>query len=130
MQRWFCLSSVLVATILIGSMPSGSAGPEAHWPQWRGPDLNGVARGTAPAQWSETRNIKWKTLIPGRGFSTPVLWGDRLFLTTAIPTGPAPEPPPQPAAGAAGGGRRGGPGGGGGPQAEHRFEVVCLDRKT
>lgn len=129
MQRWFFLSAALVAT-LIGSMAAGSAGPEAHWPQWRGPDLNGVARGTAPAQWSETRNIKWKTPVPGRGFSTPVLWGDRLFLTTAVPTGPAPEPPPQPTAGAPGGGRRGGPGGGGGPQAEHRFEVVCLDRKT
>ena len=129
MRRRFCLVSVF-ATILIGSMPAGSAGPEAHWPQWRGPDLNGVARGTAPTQWSETRNIKWKTPVPGRGFSTPVLWGDRLFLTTAIPTGPAPEPPPQPAASAPGGGRRGGPGGGGGPQAEHRFEVLCLDRKT
>jgi outer membrane protein assembly factor BamB len=124
------LAAVLVATILIGSIAAGSASPEPNWPQWRGPDLNGVARSTAPAQWSETRNIKWKTPVPGRGFSTPVLWEDRLFLTTAIPTGPTPEPTPERTAGTPGGGRRGGPGGGGGPQAEHRFEVICLDRKT
>jgi hypothetical protein len=73
MQRWLGLAVVLVATNLVGST---AAGPESYWPQWRGPDLNGVARGTAPPQWSETRNIKWKTPVPGRGFSTPVLWGD------------------------------------------------------
>lgn len=80
----------------------------AHWPQWRGPFFNGMARGDAPATWSDTSNIKWKTEIPGRGFSTPAIWGDRIFLTTAIPTG-------KPAAA---------------PLVEHRFDVLCLDRKT
>jgi hypothetical protein len=111
---------------------------QAHWPQWRGPFFNGMARGDAPTNWNDTTNIKWKTEIPGKGLSTPVIWGDRIFLTTAIPTGKpaAAAPTPAPAAtstppGGQGGGRQGrGPGGDTGPQAEQRFEVLCLDRKT
>lgn len=103
----------------------------AHWPQWRGPFFNGMARGDAPTTWSDTSNIKWKAEIPGRGFSTPVVWGDRIFLTTAIPTGTPPPAPSQPAASEQGqGGQRRGPGGGAGPLVEHRFEVLALDRKT
>ena len=97
----------------------------AHWPQWRGPFFNGMARGDAPSVWSDTNNIKWKTEIPGRGFSTPAIWGDRIFVTTAIPTGkaaPAPSPAAEPAQG---GQRRGGP-----PPVEHHFVVLALDRKT
>lgn len=111
---------------------------QAHWPQWRGPFFTGMARGDAPTNWSDSSNIKWKTDIPGKGHSTPVIWGDRIFLTTAIPTGkPAPAvPAPAPSAnqtapGGQGEARRGrGPGGDAGPQVEHRFEVLCLDRKT
>jgi len=110
---------------------------QAHWPQWRGPSFNGMARGDAPTTWSDTTNIKWKMDIPGRGNSTPVIWGDRIFVTTAIPTGkPATAPTPTPAAGqpatsGQGEGRRGrGPGGDAGPQVEHRFDVLCLDRKS
>lgn len=79
----------------------------AHWPQWRGPFFNGVARGDAPTVWNDTTNIKWKTSIPGRGYSTPVIWGNRIFVTTAIPTGKQ---------------------SGSGPQVEHRFEVLSIDR--
>jgi outer membrane protein assembly factor BamB len=99
----------------------------AHWPQWRGPFFNGMARGDAPATWSDTSNIKWKTEIPGRGHSTPAIWGDRIFLTTAIPTGkPAadPTPEPSPATGQQRGQRNAG------PLLEQRFDVLCLDRKT
>jgi outer membrane protein assembly factor BamB len=99
-----------------------------HWPQWRGPFFNGMARGDAPTVWSDTSNIKWKTQIPGRGFSTPVIWGDRIFVTTAIPTGkPAAAPSP---AEDAGEGRGRGPGGGAGPLVEHNFDLLALDRKT
>ena len=69
----------------------------AHWPEWRGPYRNGMARGDAPTTWSDTKNVKWKTEIPGRGFSTPVIWGDKVFLTTAVQTGKTPEPSPTPA---------------------------------
>lgn len=119
----------------------------AHWPEWRGPYKNGMARGDAPTTWSDTKNIKWKTEIPGRGFSTPVIWGDKVFLTSAVQTGktpvptPTPAPPPQdagatprsPTADAQTprrGGRQGGPGGGAGGSIEHKFVVICLDRKT
>ena len=58
--------------------------PLDNWAQWRGPLGTGVApRGTPPTQWSESENIRWKVPISGTGHSTPVVWGDRLFLTTA-----------------------------------------------
>ena len=54
------------------------------WPWWRGPDRNGIARGPAPpVSWSETENILWKADIPGRGHSSPIVVGDRVYLTTA-----------------------------------------------
>ncbi len=103
--------------------------PGAHWPQWRGPYFNGMARGDAPLTWSDKANIKWKVEIPGRGFSTPVIWGDKIFLTTAIPTGkPAPAAAVSDPTAAAGNQRRAG--GDTSPQAEQKFEVLCLDRKT
>lgn len=127
-----------ILLVVAYSLAPAQVPDQAHWPQWRGPFFTGMARGDAPTNWSDGSNIKWKTDIPGKGHSTPVIWGDRIFLTTAIPTGkpapaaPAPTPAPTPAAtGGQGEGRRGrGPGGDAGPQAEQRFEVLCLDRKT
>ncbi|HET7114036.1 MAG TPA: PQQ-binding-like beta-propeller repeat protein [Pyrinomonadaceae bacterium] len=56
-----------------------------NWPQWRGPRGQGVSdEKNLPLEWSPTKNIKWKTPIPGRGHSSPIVWGNRLFLTTAI----------------------------------------------
>lgn len=102
---------------------------QAHWPQWRGPSFNGMARGDAPTTWSDTTNIKWKTSIPGRGYSTPIIWGDRIFLTTAVPTGkPSVASTAQPTTVQAD--QRGRGPGDPGPQAEHKFDVLCLDRKT
>lgn len=57
----------------------------ANWESWRGTNNSGLASGNAPLNWSETENIKWTANIPGRSSSTPVVWGDRVFLTTAIP---------------------------------------------
>ena len=49
-----------------------SAGAEAYWPQWRGPVATGVApHGDPPTEWSETKNVRWKVAIPGRGHATP-----------------------------------------------------------
>jgi outer membrane protein assembly factor BamB len=103
---------------------------EGEWPRWRGPYDNGVARGAAPTKFSQTENILWKAEIPGRGHSSPVIWKDRIFVTTAVETGKAPAPSPEPEQGAQGR-RKGGPGGGGGmPLLEHRFLVIALDRAT
>src|ERR1700733_2904262 len=55
------------------------------WPGWRGPTANGISPlKTLPSSWSADRNIAWKTPLEGRGLSSPVVWGDRLFLTTDI----------------------------------------------
>jgi outer membrane protein assembly factor BamB len=56
-----------------------------NWPQWRGPDGSGISNEkNLPSEWSPTRNIKWKTPIDGRSHSSPIVWGNRVFLTTAI----------------------------------------------
>ena len=81
------------------------------WHQWRGPNNNGVAESDAPLNFSATDNVKWKIKIPGKGNSTPVIWGDTIFVTSAVPTEPIPEAA-APVLTSPGGG---GPGGRGGP---------------
>src|SRR5438132_697134 len=99
------LIACLMFLILTGSVSLTTGHPtfrENDWPQRRGPDFNGMARRDAPTQWSTTKNVKWKMEIPGKGNSTPIIWGDRIFLTTAIPTGAPPQPvaaEPQPQGG-------------------------------
>ena len=117
------------------------AAEPGHWPQWRGPQLDGTAPGaTPPVTFSETTNLKWKAKLPGSGASTPIIWGDRIFIQTAIPSGkkadgkpvdikPEPASPPPPPEG----GRR--RGGGGGMRAEqpvevYQFVMMCLDRAS
>jgi len=67
------------------------------WPQWRGPLGTGAApRADPPVTWSETENVRWKVVLPGKGHSSPVVWGGRVFVTAAVPFGdpvPAPETP-------------------------------------
>ncbi len=64
--------------------------PGGEWPQWRGPRGDGVADGRYPERWSPTEHVAWKTAIPGRGHSSPVVWGHHLFVTTAIEGDPIP----------------------------------------
>lgn len=60
---------------------------QANWPQWRGPNMDGVAPlSKAPVTWSENEGLAWKVELPGRGNSTPIIWGDKVFLLTAVPT--------------------------------------------
>ena len=67
---------------------SSDAAAEKYWPQWRGPFANGVSKtADPPVEWSEKKNVRWRVEIPGRGSASPVVWGDRLFLLTAVPTG-------------------------------------------
>ncbi|NUM54304.1 MAG: PQQ-binding-like beta-propeller repeat protein [Candidatus Hydrogenedentes bacterium] len=64
------------------------ANADANWPQFRGPEARGVAEGAnLPDTWSTTENIAWKTDIPGRGWSSPVVWGNRIFFTTVVSQG-------------------------------------------
>lgn len=59
-----------------------------NWPAWRGPNANGVAPASAdpPTTWDEKTNIKWKIDLPGRGSATPAVWGDKVFILTAVET--------------------------------------------
>jgi len=70
----------------------------ANWGQWRGPLGNGFApNADPPTEWSEKKNVRWKTPLPGLGHSSPVVWGDLVFITTAVPRGeklPVPKQPP------------------------------------
>ena len=58
----------------------------ANWPNWRGPDFNGVVREGKgfPTKWSSTENVLWKIVLPGKGASTPIVWEDRIIVTCAI----------------------------------------------
>lgn len=76
---WRQLSCVFVCLVF------GSFAAAANWPNWRGPDFNGVAPGTSyPTKWSKTENVLWKVDLPGKGASTPIVWGERIVLTCAI----------------------------------------------
>jgi len=81
----------LLATLIAASLTAGSAlaSPPTpdHWPQFRGPDASGRGDGAnLPDTWSATdgKGIAWKTPIPGLAHSSPIVWGDRVFVTTAI----------------------------------------------
>jgi outer membrane protein assembly factor BamB len=85
---------ILILLTVLWFVPSSprTAEPDVataqNWPQWRGPHGNGVAPiGDPPVEWGEDRNIRWKVGIPGTGYSSPIVWGDRVFVTTAIRTG-------------------------------------------
>jgi outer membrane protein assembly factor BamB len=80
---------ILFSTLLLSSIASvqEKQPPTARseWAQWRGPDGLGISSETGFATtWTPTKNIKWKTEIPGRGHSSPIVWGDRIFLTTSF----------------------------------------------
>lgn len=96
---------------------------DSNWPQWRGPQADGVAPyGNPPVEWSETKNVQWKVALPGRGHSTPIIWQDQVFILTAIPSGRKVKPGAVPD----------------GPNAKmvdpaseaQRFTVMSLDRAT
>lgn len=141
----------LVAGLLFSAISLPAAEALKHWPQWRGPLANGVApEAKPPLTWSESSHLKWKFEIPGYGTSTPIIWGDQVFLLTAQPvvpktaearpTPPAPQvqgnEPPRQGSGprpGSGGGPRGGGGGGmrsEAPTEPYRFLVMAVDRKT
>lgn len=135
-----CAGLLALASVLVMHRDAARAD---NWAHWRGPTGNGVApNATPPLTWSRTENVKWKTVIPGRGSGSPVIWEDRVFVATAVPTdddtGPGtvavdtkPSRPPR------GGGSRGRGAGqrrGGGSGANElpklAFMLFCIDRET
>jgi outer membrane protein assembly factor BamB len=110
---------ILIALLPLSSVHvAQSSQATRYWPQWRGPHANGVSlTANPPLEWSETKNIRWKTEVPGRGSASPVVWGDRLFVLTAVPVGVPGEASHAPR---------------GGLKARdvHRFMVLAIDRRN
>ncbi len=113
---------VLVVLVLAWNASSLSGQTGQHWPQFRGPESRGVADGpNLPDRWSATENIAWKTDVPGRGWSSPIVWGNRIFLTTAVNRGELEEPKK----GLYFGGNRPDA-----PKVQEEYRVLCLDLAT
>ena len=74
-----------ISLAVAGLSSFANSAAAGNWPQWRGPDGSGISNEkNLPAEWSPTKNIKWKTAIDGRAHSSPIVWGNRIFLTTAV----------------------------------------------
>lgn len=81
---------VLMTLSVTLSAFAGDAGKKGsdNWPHWRGPLANGFSpQGDPPTRWDEKTNVKWKTALPGLGSATPIVWGDQIFVLTALDTG-------------------------------------------
>ena len=113
---------MLAATLAISSLTlvhaAADTTSEKYWAQWRGPYATGVSKtADPPVEWSETKNIRWKVEIPGRGSGTPVIWGDKVFVLSAVPVGVEPASAHAPL-------------GGSPTRVPHKFVIMALDRKT
>jgi outer membrane protein assembly factor BamB len=83
--RWLRLALASCVTLVLLAGWGGRSVRGENWPNWRGPRNLGISgERDAPLTWSPTENIAWKVKLPERGNSTPIVWGDRLFVTQAI----------------------------------------------
>ena len=105
---------ILIAGFLLAS----SVSAEVNWPQFRGPSAGVVEDGILPTTWSTTKNIAWTLEIPGRAWSSPIVWGDRVFVTSAVGGTDAEKPKK----GLYFGGNRDKP-----SDKTHRWMVYCID---
>src|SRR5213594_2846781 len=113
-------TSTLFFSLLLA--PPCPTAPSAGWPQFRGPGAQGVAEGEGlPERWSATENVAFKVQVPGRGWSSPIVWEDRVFLTSAVNGGRDEEPKK----GLYLGGERKDP-----PPSVHRFMLYALDAQS
>ena len=127
-RRWLTTSRMIrialfgIAVCLLPATPALGAplGEDENWPQFRGPTMNAAVADNPdlPETWSQTENVEWMTEIPGIGWSSPVVWGDRIFVTTTSATGSYEQPKPGLYA------PRGRPEP---PTVKHDWLVYCLD---
>lgn len=116
--RGLMVAIVGVAAVGASLLADTTVDATRSWAQWRGPLASGVAPyATPPLQWSETKNIRWKVEVPGRGSASPVVWGDRIFVLSAVPVGVSPAE-----AHLARGEDK--------PRLPHQMKVFAYDRKT
>src|SRR5438132_1151521 len=82
--RWLTGFLILVAVAQVPPKPLAAKAEKENWPQWRGPTRNGISTETnLPVKWSQTDNVAWKLAMPALSGSTPIVWGDRIFLNVA-----------------------------------------------
>lgn len=119
MKKALCLFGLFIVA------SSYTFNANSNWAHWRGPHMNGSnPDATPPTKWDENTNIKWKVDLPGLGSSTPIVWENKIFVTTAVQTDrkkETTEAPPQQE------GRRGRFGGGSPPSNFYQFKVMCYD---
>jgi outer membrane protein assembly factor BamB len=76
---------VFVTCVLLASAMAATSLAGANWPQWRGPGSQGVSAETQlPTEWAPDKHVAWKTALPGSGSSSPIVWGDRVYVTAVI----------------------------------------------
>ena len=77
-----------LAAVKTTNLSSADAAASSNWAQWRGPNSQGISLDkNLPTEWSDTKNVLWKAALPGKGFSQPIIWGNRIFLTTDVEGG-------------------------------------------
>ena len=82
-------------TLFVTASASANPKPEETWPGFRGHGMTGIAPGyRTPERWSTTENVRWKAAVPGQGWSSPIVWGDTVFLTSGISSKPFKQPTP------------------------------------
>lgn len=128
MRKMTALAAMFLMTAGFALGEEAATDVGTNWHQWRGPLGTGVApEANPPATWSATENMRWSVEIPGLGFSSPIIWNDRIFITTSI----AVENPAEAAEeGAQGGRRRGGMLGSRNPTVAQRLVLMCIDRAS
>jgi len=119
----------LLLTLTLSNLIAASYA-RGNWPQWRGPDGQGISAETGlPVEWSQTKNIKWKTAIEGLGHSSPIVWGKRIFLTTALDGESIPGRKPGVTHKLSDGTEFVHPDAVG-ADLKHTFKVICIDRES
>jgi outer membrane protein assembly factor BamB len=125
------MRSITVLTLWIALIPGLARGAEIsgdpldNWSQWRGPLATGVApRGDPPIHWDAKTNIKWQTPLPGSGSATPIVWGNQVFVVTAIDTGRMADPATLPKTDPGFVKRTTA------PNTYYQFVVLCIDRDS
>ena len=89
------VSLLFVTLFVTASIVTANPKPEETWPGFRGHGMSGIAPGgVVPAKWSATENVRWKVSVPGQGWSSPIVWGDTVFLTAGISSKPFKQPTP------------------------------------
>ena len=120
MKRLILFVMGLVASLLL--IDTAAAAEDNNWPQFRGPGALGVSgNANLPDKWSTTENVLWKQVVAGRGWSSPVVWGNQIFVTTVVTEGKAWVAKK----GLYFGGERYKP-----PAGRHHWKVVCLNLDT